>query len=146
MQSGRRHSTVERRISSTEHEDESGADIDDRLYDAGEHPAGHLAMAAAMNPEVDAWRCDAKFVEEDFRHLGVEMLPGMQHDLLDIAALSNRARDRCRLDELWSGADHAQNAVAAHSAAARNSGRKRACCNMQCRIVSRLERVQAIVS
>ena len=95
------------------------------------------SMAAAVNPEIEPRRGDAELVEKDFRHLGIEMLSGVQYDLFDIVTRANRPRDRRSLDELRPGAKHAQNAVAAHSAAARNSGRKRACCNMQRPIVSR---------
>jgi len=44
-----------------------------------------------MNPEIDTWRRDAELFEKDLRHPGIEMLPGVQYDLLDVAALRHRA-------------------------------------------------------
>ena len=48
-----------------------------------------------------------KLVEEDLRELGVVVLPGVQHDLLD-SALAERLGDRPGLDELRAISDHRQ--------------------------------------
>ena len=48
-----------------------------------------------------------QLLEEDLRELGVVVLPGMEHDLVD-TALSQRDRSGRRLDELRSVSDHGE--------------------------------------
>src|SRR3546814_20912266 len=48
---------------------------------------------------------NTQFLEEDVRHVGVEMLPGVKHDLGNLVVARQGPADGCRLDELRAGAN-----------------------------------------
>lgn len=57
------------------------------------------------------WR--AEFVEKDARHVGIEVLTGADHHLVQRTAFAQRARDDARFDELRAGAEDDENLHAA---------------------------------
>src|SRR5947209_17227757 len=76
---------------------------------------------------------------------GIEMPAGVNQEFADAFAGRDRPRDWGGFDELWPGADDSQEAQIGHATPSWTSGRKRACCNMQRQIVSRLPRVHSMV-
>src|SRR3546814_6239689 len=48
---------------------------------------------------------NTQFLEEDVRHVGVEMLPGVQHDLGNLVVARQGPAAGCRLAELRAGAN-----------------------------------------
>jgi hypothetical protein len=52
-------------------------------FDAFEHAASHGAMAEAGDAEVMIREGYVELVEEDIRHVGVEVLAGVDDDFLD---------------------------------------------------------------
>lgn len=88
----------------------------DERFDAFEHAAGHGAMSEAGDAEVMIRAGDIELVEEDIRHVGIEMLAGVDDDLPDVVVGTNGPTDRGGFDELRPGAKdgedfHAQMAV-----------------------------------
>ena len=73
-------------------------------FDAFEHAAGHGAMAETGDAELMIRAGDVELAEEDVRHVGVEVLAGVDDDFLDAALPANGAADSGGLDELRPGA------------------------------------------
>ena len=55
------------------------------LFQGDHHPAGHVAMGTACNVEIVSWLGDLKLIEKNGRHVVVEMLARVHHDLGDFA-------------------------------------------------------------
>lgn len=77
------------------------------LFYAGEHPGGLPAVARGTDTEVDIGMRDAHLAEEDFRHVVIVVLAGVQQTFAQAARVlgANQAADDGRLDELGSGSD-----------------------------------------
>src|SRR3954447_3985258 len=146
MQLGRRQSAGQRRVGIAWHQHDVRVLGEYRLLNAGQHAAGHLPVAATVDVEIDPRSGDPELIEEYARHSRVEMLTGMQQHFLDVVARRNCARNRRDLYELWSCSNDHQYPEGFHASSVRRPGMKRACRSMQCRIVSALHRVHAIVS
>ena len=76
-------------------------------FELFQHSAGHRAMPDAIDVEIVRRRGNIQLVEENIRHIRIEMLPGVNQDLADMLRCESVA-DRCGLDELWPRADDSQ--------------------------------------
>ena len=66
-------------------------------------------MTHTPDPEMVVGGADFQLLEEHVRHVGVEMLAGVNDDLLDLIMMFHPvdgATDHRRLDKLWSSPDH----------------------------------------
>ena len=59
--------------------------------------------------QVVIWSGDLHLIEEDVRHVGVEVLAGVDDDLLDVVARLDDAADRRGLDELRASTKNGKN-------------------------------------
>jgi hypothetical protein len=62
-------------------------------------------MAAAMDIQGIAGAFDTKFGKKNIGHIPVEVLAGVNQNLLEVFVLAQLARERERFDELGSRAD-----------------------------------------
>ena len=87
---------------------------DQDLLDAGQHRPGHRAVEPAVDAQVEARPGDVQLLEEHLRHVGVEMLPGVDDGLVHRTEPREGPGYGGRLDELRAGAhdggdlDHAR--------------------------------------
>lgn len=92
--------------------------VQEARLDGLQHAPGHGAVVEAGDAQVVSRLGDVELLEEDVRHVGIEVLAGVDDDLVDRLALAGRlhlgimgadgAADGCGLDELGAGADDGQ--------------------------------------
>ena len=59
--------------------------------------------------QVVIWSGDVELLEEDVRHVGFEVLAGMDDDFFDVVTRLDDAADRRGLDELRAGTKNGKN-------------------------------------
>jgi hypothetical protein len=79
----------------------------DRL-DRDEHPSRHFAVVTPVDVKIVLRRGYTQFIEEYVRHISIEVLAGMHHNLGESFGFPNRPTERGRLDELRAGTDGRQ--------------------------------------
>ena len=97
-QLGRREPARERRVGVPVHEDGVGSLRQDRLLDAGQHPARLLRVRSRSDLEPVVGVAQLELVEEDLRELRVVVLTRVEDNLVDL--VSKCEGQGSRLDEL----------------------------------------------
>ena len=106
----RRERSRERRVHVAGDDDERRLALQQHLLDADERPGGLLGVRAGADAEEDVRRRQPELLEEDRRHVGVVVLPGVhEHELEAGIERLQRAVDGRRLHEVRAGADHEAN-------------------------------------
>ena len=111
---GRRQRTGQRRIGVSVNQDRDGSFYLEYRLQRFQHPAGHGAVATAMDSEIVRRLPHAKLLKEDARHLRIEMLSGMNDNLVQVRVIGQCTTDRSRLDELRAGTQNGDDLRAAH--------------------------------
>ena len=106
LQFGSGKGTRQRRIRVAKHEDPIRLLLQHFGFESHEHGAGLGRVASSADPQIVFGLRQAQLVEEDPRHVVVEMLPGMHEDFS--MAATNRGGDRRELDELRSSSNDGQ--------------------------------------
>ena len=102
---GRRHSRVHITIN---HHEVCGSSDEDRL-ERGHNGSRLRRVAARAHFQIDLGPGDAQLVEENGRHVGVEMLPGVYQYLPGDSGFGERRRDRRHLHEIRPRSDDVHN-------------------------------------
>jgi hypothetical protein len=79
------------------------------VFERLQHSAGHLAVVAAVNPEIDTGLRDLQFVKEDPRQRRIVVLAGVNQNLAEVVASGDSSRNARRLDKLRASADDRKN-------------------------------------
>ena len=105
LQLGSRQRPGQRGVGVAVHQHPIGLFLLNQRFDVLQHAPGHRAVAKAGNAKIMMRLGDVQLLEEDVRHIGIEMLPGMNDDLFDVIARLDGTADGGGLNELRTGAE-----------------------------------------
>ena len=111
---GRSQGTGQRAVGVTVDNDDIGLLVDVELFQGLQHAAGHGAVPAGRDVQVEGRRRHAQFFKEHIGHVLVVVLASVHDGVLDVRILFQGLTDNGGLHELGSCADNREDACLGH--------------------------------